>query len=319
MTINDAISLLKKSRNIGITYHTSPDGDSLGSSLALMQGLRKLGKQAYIISKDTVPEVYSFLPFKDEVDNAIDSPSKDIDCVVVLDCGNFERISANLHTGFKQYTLINIDHHMSNSLYGDFNLVDTSASAVGEIIYKILKSLAIELDKDISICLYTSILSDTGGFMHSNTTNNTHIIAGDLIKTGFDFSELHRLLFQNKKIKTLKLHGKIIENMYLLHKESICIMKLTKSMLVDLNMQSSDTSDIISLGIDIDTVEVAVLIKEADDGVKISLRSKSVVDVRKIAELFGGGGHTRASGLSINKNMDEAEKLIVNAIEKELV
>jgi bifunctional oligoribonuclease and PAP phosphatase NrnA len=319
MTINDAISLLKKSRNIGITYHTSPDGDSLGSSLALMQCLRKLGKQAYILSRDTVPEVYSFLPFIDEVNNAAESPSKDIDCVVVLDCGNFERISANLNAGFKQYTLINIDHHMSNSLYGDLNFVDPSASAVGEIIYKILKSLDVELDKNISICLYTSILSDTGGFKHSNTTNNTHVIAGDLIKMGFDFSEVHRLLFQNKKFKSLKLHGKILENMYLIHKESICIMKLTKSMLEELNMQACDTSDIISLGIDIDTVEVAALIKEADDGVKISLRSKSVVDVRKIAELFGGGGHIRASGLSINKKIDEAEKLIINAIEKELV
>jgi bifunctional oligoribonuclease and PAP phosphatase NrnA len=319
MAINDAISLLRKSRNIGITYHTSPDGDSLGSSLALMQGLRKLGKQAYILSRDNVPEVYSFLPFIDEVNNAAASPSKALDCIVVLDCGNFERISANLNTGFNQYVLANIDHHMSNSLYGDLNFVDTSASAVGEIIYKLLKSLNVEVDRDIAICLYTSILSDTGGFKHSNTTNNTHIIAGELIKTGFDFSELHRLLFQNKKFKSLKLHGKIIENMYLLHKESICIMKLTKSMLEDLSMQTSDTSDIISLGVDIDTVEVAALIKESDDGVKISLRSKSLVDVRKIAELFGGGGHTRASGLSISTNIDDAEKLIVNAIEKELV
>lgn len=319
MTINDIASQLKQSTRIVIAYHTSPDGDSLGSSLALMIGLRKLGKQVSIISKDKVPEVYSFLPFNAEVNNAADSPSEDIDCVVVLDCGNYERISANLNTGIKQYTLINIDHHLSNSLYGDLNFLDTSASAVGEIIFKILKALEVEIDKDMALCLYTSIVADTGGFKHSNTTDTTHSIAGELIKTKIDFSELHRLLFQNKKFKRLKLYGKVIEEMYLIHNDLICVMKLTKPMLEELGIEASDTSDIISLGIDIDTVEVAALLKEADEGVKISLRSKSSVDVRKIAEVFGGGGHVRASGLSINKSIDEVEKLIVNAIEKELV
>ncbi len=319
MTINDLASLLKQSKKIGITYHTSPDGDSLGSSLALMQGLRKLGKEAYILSKDLLSEIYSFLPFKDEVISASDSPSKDIDCVIVLDCGNFERVSANLDLSCKTYTLINIDHHLSNNLYGDINFVDTSASSVGEIIFRILEALDIKIDSDMAICLYTSIISDTGGFKHSNTTGTTHNIAGELIKTGFDFSKLHRMLFQNKKIKRLKLHGKIIENMNVIHNELICIMKLTRKMLEDIGIEASDTSDIISLGIDIDTVEVAALIKEADEGVKISLRSKSSVDVRKIAETFGGGGHMRASGLWINKNIEEAERLIVNAIEKELV
>jgi bifunctional oligoribonuclease and PAP phosphatase NrnA len=319
MTISDISNLLRQSRKIGITYHASPDGDSLGSSLALMQGLRKLGKQACIISKDIVPEIYGFLPYKGEVDSAVDSPSIDVDCVVVLDCGNFERISANLNMGLKHYTLINIDHHLSNNLYGDYNFVDTSASAVGEIIYEILKSLDTEIDKDIAACLYTSIISDTGSFKHSNTTDTTHAIAGELIKAGIEFSEIHRQVFQNKKYKRLKLYGKVIENMYLLHNESLCILKLTKAMLQEIGIEASDTSDIISLGTDIDTVEVAALIKEADEGVKISLRSKASIDVRKIAEIFGGGGHTRASGLSINKNIDEAEKLIINAIEKELV
>lgn len=320
MTINDIINLLKQSMKIGITFHTSPDGDSLGSSLALLQGLRKIGKHAFIISKDKVPELYDFLPFKDEVNNAVQFlPSVELDCVIVLDCGNFERISANLDLNRKTYVLANVDHHMSNSLYGDLNFVDTSASSVGEIIYRILNSLDIEVDRNIATCIYTSIISDTGGFKHSNTTFTTHAIAGELISTGIDFSELHRLLFQNKKFKRLKLQAKVIENMYLIHKEAICIMKLSKSMLDELSIEASDTSDIISLGIDIDTVEVAALIKEADEGVKISLRSKSAVDVRKIAELFGGGGHIRASGLSINKSINEAEELIINAIKKELI
>lgn len=319
MIINEIYDLIRHSANIGITFHTSPDGDSLGSALALLQGLRKLGKHAYIISKDRVPELYDFLPYKDEVNAALDAPKDNTDCVVVLDCGNFERVSARLTLHNRKYKLANIDHHMSNGLYGDLNLLDTSAAAVGEIVHKILDALQIEIDKDMAICLYTSIVSDTGGFKHSNTTTVTHEIVGKLIETGFDFSEIHRLLFQNKKFNRLKLHGKVIENMYLLFNGEVAVMKLTKAMLDELGLEASDTSDIISLGVDIDTVEVTVLIKEVADGVKISLRSRSVVDVRKIAEQFGGGGHVRASGLSINKSMVEAEKIIINAIEKELI
>jgi phosphoesterase RecJ-like protein len=317
--MNDIISLLRKSNKIAITFHTSPDGDSLGSSLALMLGLKKLGKQVYIVTNDVVPEIYSFLPHISEVDCTNNIVHKDTDCVVVLDCGNFARVSARLDLSQKHYTLVNIDHHLSNDLYAELNLVDTNASAVGEIVYEILKVLSINMDENIAKCLYTSIISDTGGFKHSNTTNTTHVIAGELIKTGINFSEIHRFLFQDKKYKRLKLIGKVIENMYLVHNEKICIMKLSKKDLLDIGIEASDTSDIISLGIETDTVEVAALIKEVDEGVKISLRSKSLVDVRKIAEFFGGGGHIRASGLSLNKNICEAEKLIINAIENELI
>jgi bifunctional oligoribonuclease and PAP phosphatase NrnA len=319
MIISDIIKSLSESTKVAITFHISPDGDSLGSSLALMLGLRKLGKEVFILSKDKVPEIYNFLPFNNEVNYSPQSVPIGTDCVIVLDCGNVERVSADLNLSLKEYVLVNVDHHVSNDLYGDINYVDTSASAVGEIVYKLLKSLNVDIDKEIALCLYTSIVSDTGGFRHSNTTENTHIIAGELIKTRINFSEIHRLLFQDKKFNRLKLQGKVIESIYLAKEGRICIMKLTKKMLKDLGIEASDTSDIISLGIDIDTVEVAALIKETDEGVKVSLRSKSIVDVRKIAETFGGGGHVRASGLAINKNLHEAEELILNAIEKELV
>jgi bifunctional oligoribonuclease and PAP phosphatase NrnA len=319
MTIKEIIDLLVQSHRIGITFHVSPDGDSLGSSMALMHGLNKLGKDAYIISKDKVPEPLMFLPYADMINGASKNVLEGTDSVVVLDCGNFERISAELNFASRTYELINIDHHISNDYYGDLNYVDIKAAAVGEIVFQILEELKVEIDKTIGTCLYTSFVSDTGGFKHSNTTFNTHFISGKLIDTGINFSEIHRLLFQNKKYKRLKLIGKVIEDMYLVHDEKVCIMRLSKSMLESIDIEASDTSDIVSLGVDIDTVEVAVLIKEADEGVKISLRSKSLVDVRKIAEQFGGGGHVKAAGLSLNKSMQEAEAIIINAVEKELI
>lgn len=319
MILNNIINVLNDSKEIAITFHTSPDGDSLGSSLALMLALQKINKSVYILCKDKIPESYTFLPKCNEIIGASSSINKDTDCVVVLDCGNVERICSDLDIKFKQYTLINIDHHLSNDFYGDLNLVDTKAAAVGEIVYNLLNTMNIALDIDIASCLYTSIVSDTGGFRYPNTTSKTHDIIGKLVSEGINFSDIHRILFQNKSFERIKLYGKVIDKMYLLNNGKICIMKLTKDMLNEVNSKFFDTSDIISIGVDIDTVEVTVLLKEGEEGIKVSLRSKAIVDVRKIAESFGGGGHMRASGLLINESLNEAENIIIKAIEKELI
>ena len=319
MIMNKIIDVIRRSETIGICFHVNPVGDALGSSLALMQGLRQLNKKVYIMSIDKVPTNYKFLPYSNEVSGEQSIVKENTDCIIALDCGNSERLSANLQLGTKKYTLINIDHHLSNELYGNYNYVDTNASATGEIVYQIMQLMGLNIDKDIATCLYTSIITDTGAFKHSNTTSVTHTIAGDLINTGIDFSELHRIIFNNKKFERIKLYGKVIDNMQLIHNGRTCLMELTKEMLEDFNLEGSDTSDIISIGSDIDSAEVVILIKETDNGIKISLRSKNVVDVRKVAEEFGGGGHTRASGLSLPNNLEEARNIIIKAIEKELI
>lgn len=316
---NLIIETLSKGKKIGITCHVSPDGDSLGSSLALMQGLLKLGKEVYIMSKEALPETFTYLPFSGEVDKQIDHVLEGTDTVVVVDCGNIDRINSNLDVENRSYKLLNIDHHLSNDLYGDINYVEINAAAVAEIIYNILKNLEISIDKDIATCLYTSILTDTGSFKHSNTTSLTHNIAGKLITTGLDFTEIHRIIFENKKFSRIKLYGRVIDKMSLSLDGKVCIMELTKAMLNEFNMDNGDTSDIIALGTQIDTSEVTILVKESDDGTKVSLRSKNKLDVRKIAEEFGGGGHIKASGFSCNKSINEIKEILINKIEKELV
>jgi phosphoesterase RecJ-like protein len=238
----------------------------------------------------------------------------------VLDCGDTKRINADLDFTNRDYTIVNIDHHMSNDLYGDLNYVDTNASAMSETVYQMLCIMGIKIDKDMATCLYTSLITDTGSFKYSGTTSVTHTIAGDLINTGIDFSEIHRIIFDNKKFYTIKLRGKVIEKMELIGEE-ICIMVITKEMLSELGIdaETADTSDIINIGMQVDSVETTALIKEADDGVKVSLRSKSKVDVRKVAEVFGGGGHIRASGMKLeNKTIEEAKELIVTELKKSL-
>lgn len=315
MIMNNILGKIKESNKIAITFHVSPDGDSLGSSLALMMGLRKIGKEAYILSKEEIPGNFEFLPCSNMIDGETFTILPNTECVIVLDCGDVKRINAELDLNNKAYTIINIDHHMSNDLYGDLNYVDTNASAMSETVYQMLRIIGIKIDKDMAICLYTSLITDTGSFKYSGTTSVTHTIAGDLINTGINFSEIHRIIFDNKKFDTIKLRGKAIEKMELINEE-ICIMVITKEMLSELGLDSeTDTSDIINIGMQVNSVETTALIKEADDGVKVSLRSKSKVDVRKVAEGFGGGGHIRASGLKMeNKTVEEAKKLIVNEL-----
>lgn len=317
--INNIIDKIKTSKKIGITCHTSPDGDSIGSSLALMQGISTLGKEVYIMSKEVLPTSFEYLPFSNDIDKQIQYVLDGTDIVIVVDCGNVERINANLDINDREYTLINIDHHLSNDLYGDLNYVDPKSAAVAEIIYQLLKKMQVPITKDIAACLYTSLITDTGSFRHSNTTNLTHQIAGELIQTGIKFSDIHRNIFEDIKFQRVKLQGAVIENMYLELNRKICIMEITENMLNLFNIEKGDTSDIINIGTQIDTVEVSILFKEAEEGFKVSLRSKNLVDVSKIAGFFGGGGHIRASGFFSSKSLEEIKNILINEIEKELI
>ncbi|WP_125153728.1 DHH family phosphoesterase [Clostridium rectalis] len=320
MTMNKILNIIMESNKIGITFHTSPDGDSLGSSLGLLQGLKKLNKDVYILSKEKLPDNFKFLSFSNCIHNDTGKVLDNTECVIVLDCGNLERVNAELNLEKKNYTLINIDHHMSNEFYGDLNFVDTNSACMGEIVYKMLSSLNILIDKNIAECLYTSILTDTGSFRHSNTTSRTHSIAGDLINTGIEFSEIHRKVFDSKDFYRFKLYALVFEKMQLIN-QNICVMELTNEMFQNLKIDSeTDTSDIVSFGNQIATVEVTVLFKEKDKDIKISLRSKSKVDVRKIAETIGGGGHIRAAGAKVhNKSLEEVKNIVIKLIKKELM
>jgi bifunctional oligoribonuclease and PAP phosphatase NrnA len=320
MIMNRIIKLLLNSAVIAIAFHTSPDGDAIGSSLALMLGLKKLNKKVYLLSNDEISDDLNFLPGSSDVFLINDNIPNDIQCMIVLDCGDPNRINIKLDLSNKNFTTVNVDHHLSNTLYGDLNYVDTNASAVGEIVYQMLKLMGITIDKDMAACLYTSIVSDCGSFKYPSTTSITHSIAGDLINTGINFSEIHRVLYENKKYKKLKLYGKVLDDMELI-KNKICVMYVTKDMLNNLGFIGNvDTSDIIALGMQVDCIDVAVLFKETDDGIKVSLRSKQFIDVRKIAESFGGGGHIRASGISMtNTSIEAARNSIISAIEKELI
>lgn len=314
----DIKDIVDSSNKIAITYHVSPDGDAIGSALALLIGIRNYGKEAYVISKDIIGDNLGFLPYSEEITGEVVKPTEGTDCVIVVDCGNYERISADLND-FKG-NILNIDHHLSNDKYGKVNLVNPKAAATAEIIYKFLLNLNVEINNDIAKCIYTGVMTDTGSYRYSNTTNITHYIVGDLIENGLDHEEIHKKVFDNKSYERVKLMGLVISDMKLICNSKIALMRVTKEMLEKSKVDAKDSSDIISIGNQIKGIEGSVLLKESDIGIKVSLRSKNDLDVRKIAENLGGGGHTKASGALIkDKTIKEAEEIIIKLLEKELI
>lgn len=316
--MEELVKKINESSIIGITYHTSPDGDAVGSALALMQGLRKYGKMAYILSKDDISENLGFLPGSSEIDSDIYEPKEETDLVIVLDCGNVERIAANLI--YYNGSVMNIDHHISNSKYGNINYVDSTASATAEIVYLLLQEMNIIVNKDMATCLYTSLVTDTGSFRHSNVTKRTHDIAGELITLGVNNSWIHSELFENKPVESLIIFGEVLRNIKLYFGTKVTVLELTKGACDAIDLSIEDAPDMVNFGLQVKNVEVAVLLKEATNGVKASLRSKNSFDVRKVAEVFGGGGHSKAAGILFkDKRIEEVRQMLLSAIEKELI
>ena len=323
MTLSQIANLILEGKKIGITYHVSPDGDAVGSVLALLNALRSLNKECYVISKDSVSDNLKYLKGSDEITGDITEAKDETDIIVVLDCGNLDRVSANL----EEFTgkIINIDHHLSNDKYGDINYIDSKAAATAEIIFELVNIMGIDfsiendITKDIGTCIYTSIVTDTGGFRHSNVTDRTHNICSTLKKINVNNTFIYQSLFDNKEFNRIKIIGKALSKMELILGGKVALIEINKTFADEFGGEIGDTSDIISYGLQIKGVEVTLLLKEVEDGVKASLRAKSYVDVRKIAEVFGGGGHVRASGIKIkNVSMEEAKYEILNEIQKEL-
>lgn len=318
-TLSEIASILNANTVFGVTYHVSPDGDACGSALALVQGLRSLGKEAYIISKDEIPSNLSFLPFSMEIDGENIKVRNRADVIISLDCGNIERVSCDIedHKGL----IINVDHHVSNDIFGDYNYVDCTASATCEIVYRLLKELKVSMNKDIATCIYTGIVTDTGSFRHSNATSVTHKIVSELLKYNIEHTKIHSELFDSKPFIKLRLIGKVLDRSELLMDGKLIFLAVTNEMVKELNIDTIDTGDLVSYGLQVKDVEVSILLKEAENGgVKASLRSKNDVNVQKIADKFGGGGHVKAAGITFkNETFYSAKDKLINEFEKELI
>ncbi len=311
------VEVLKKisdKQKILILTHINPDGDALGSASGFKFLMEEAGKEAVVLLEKELPEMFKI--FGDNFQ--FGDTDFDYDLVVALDTGDIDRLGG-LKKYFKGETL-NIDHHKSNTLFADVNFVDPSSSATGEIVIRLAEFMGIVPDKKMASALYGAILTDTGGFMFSNTTEETHIMAGKLISLGASFYNLNKKLMLEKDYKRQLLSAKCIMNMEFFENGEISVVTVSNEYAKDNDIKEEDLNGLAQIPRTVSGVEVGVLISEVNKGtVKVSLRSDERVDVSKIAEKFGGGGHIRASGIRMeNLTIDEVKEKILKEITNEL-
>ena len=310
---------LNEYKNIYLTAHVNPDGDSIGSALALAYFLKnKMNKDVTVAINDNIPSSFKFLP---GIELIVTDTSKieSIDLLITVDCASKDRLALDESLVENAKYVINIDHHVTNTKFGDLNFVNSSASSTGEVLYEMIKTLGYDINKDIATCLYVSISTDTGSFKYTNTTSNTHLIASKLLEQGIDLETINIELYQKRSLEKTKLLMESMQNLTLLENNTVGIVAVDEEILKSSGAKVQDSEIIVDFIRNIDSINLACVLKPiTENSTKASFRSKKDIDVSKIALVFGGGGHAKAAGCTINSNISEAKEIITNEILKYL-
>ena len=305
VTLRKCFELLQAAKKIVITAHIHPDGDSLGSMLALNHYLVANGKQPVMLLDDMIPPYLAFLPGSSNIQTNCET-STDADLLVVLDASDIERIG-RISTLVKA-PILNIDHHVSNTKYADYYYIDSTAAATGEIIYQAFRETGWSVDIDTAICLYTAIATDCGFFRYANTTPRTMRYGADLLEIGVNQSQIVDYL-ETISLKEIRLLTEVLKTLEVHHNGKIALITLDARSLDP----AISTESFINYPRNLDGVDIALLFKVVDEQtVRVSMRSRHT-DVSKLALKFGGGGHARAAGCSVNASLNEAVEQVLTA------
>jgi phosphoesterase RecJ-like protein len=320
----DIIAKINGAERILLTSHINPDGDSVGSGMALFLALNKYNKihnelnEEYMdkvvrfVLQDSLPINLKFLTGTEMIENIKNVESKyDFDLVICLDSANKDRIGSVEKLIGENSFVINIDHHTSNDKYGDINCIE-DISSTSEIIYNFIKEMGIEIDTPIGEAIYTGIVNDTGNFAHSNVTKHTFQMASDLMDKGVDNSKVVREFYHSKTLSTLRLMGKALEEMVYVPEKKFVHFFLSLNDIKNLGGRKDESEGLVELINSYEGSEVSLFLREEGDGkIKGSLRSKHDKDVNEIAKTFGGGGHIKAAGFTSDLPEDEIIKKII--------
>lgn len=311
--------LIYESENIAVASHLNPDGDNLGSVTAMVGMLKKLGKNAVYVLDDTIPNSFKFLPNLSYAKSP-DNINNVFDLFIALDSSDENRMGENIKKIFKaSKKTINIDHHFSNTKFADLNIVDDKSPATCEVLARIFESLDLKLNKEIATSLFTGLSTDTGSFKYSSVNSNTFLIASNLFKYDIDINEVTVNVYQSRSRQKTDLLIRAMNSIEYFDNDKIAVVFVTKDDMEKSKAEKADADGIVEFVRDIDTVELAVLLKEKDDCIRLSLRSKSYIDCTKVASKFNGGGHVRASGGTINNtDLNKAKEDVVKVAEEQL-
>ena len=315
MTLDDITKAINEAETIAILTHESPDGDAMGSSLAMYNALKDMGKKPDIIIPE-YPRTFSFLPGADEI--LKEGKQKQYDLVISLDCADLKRLN-----GFANYfedakTTISIEHHRMNPMFADYNYVDPASPACCQILVVILEYLKVEITKDIGTCLLTGIITDTGGFKYPGVTAETFEFAAWLLTSGVNVSNIYKKVLQIKTRANYELSKLAMNRMEFLEDDRITFTYITLEDEKRFQAEEGSHEGIVEIGRDIEGVEVSIFLHEAEDGFKVSLRSNEYINVSEVCFMFGGGGHMRAAGCKMTGTIEQIKNKLVNEIKKEL-
>jgi len=317
-SIKKVCDAIKKNKSFLITAHYDPEGDSLGSQLAMAEILRQLGKKYVIVNYDKPPARYDFVKNIKKIELPSQKRRYNFDMALVLDCPVIARIK-DVAKIIGKKPMINIDHHVSNRNFADINYVQPSASSAGEIMYDLAVALGCKINKDLAAYIYLAIIADTGCFKYSNTTSKTMYIAAELLKYGVDPKQMYENIYESYTLAGRKLLGLCLETLKVSKDGKIAWMRLTKAMFKKAGATSHDSENFVNFARFIDGVKIAVLFGDntKQGFIKVNFRSNGKwMDVNRIASSFGGGGHVSASGCLVKGNMKSVKNKIIKEARK---
>lgn len=317
--LDQILSTLKSAQSFCLSGHQNPDGDVVGSELALASLINRLGpgKEIHIKNAGAAPRGLSFLPGVAAVKN-VDRIDGKYDAVIVFECSGADRMGNIIDLKSQAGTVINIDHHLHNPNFGDINFVQPETASTAELIYAIFERSGLPVLHDEAVCIYTGMVSDTGWFRYSNTTPATHRIAAALLEARVPVSDIAERVFMNRSLPAMRLIGWVVSHMKFVMNDRVAVLTIPHDVYTDLGAGPDDTEEIVNIGLQADSVVVSVLLKEKQNppAVKVSLRSKGTVDINQIARAFGGGGHRNASGCSVDGSLANAETSILDELRR---
>ncbi len=310
--------VLAAGRRFLIVSHQNPDGDAIGSSLALASGLTALGKLCDVVNADGVPANLAWLPLAERV-QFLPEEDSEYDAVVLLDCGAPERTGLGEHLLASGRDVINIDHHPGNAEFGTVNFVDPSACATAELVYEALLAISAPIGYSAAASIYTAILTDTGSFRFSNTNPRAFEIASRMVAKGVDPAWVSQMVYDQQPAGRLRLLSRVLETLDLSPRDKAASLVVTQEMFRETHTGAEDVDGFVNFARSICGVEVGILLREEEPGrFRIALRSKGRVDVSRIARDLGGGGHRNAAGASAEGDVAELRRLVYDRVETSL-
>lgn len=302
--------ILRRQRFL-LSSHDRPDGDSIGSQLAMAFALRSLGKQVRLVNHDVAPAPLLAFPGVGDIEIA-DRAEGDFDAAIILECSDLGRTSVR---GLDRYFIINIDHHPGNAMYGGINWFEQNVAACGEMVFDVIEALGVPLTHNIATHIYLTILTDTGGFHYSGLSARTFEICRRAVEAGIDPMSIARAVFDSNSLGRLRLAGSILNTMELDPSGRLAVLYLDPEKAAAAGATYEDTEGLINMPLTVREVEAVAFFKQIDSGhYRVSLRSKGHIDVAEVAKTFGGGGHRNASGFTAVGTYDILRPLVVDRV-----